>query len=52
MQHPQEDHWEAALRVVHYLKGNPGQGILLRADSDLHLTTYCDSDWASCPLTR
>jgi len=24
MQHPQEDHWEATLRVVCYLKGNPG----------------------------
>ncbi|GAA0186217.1 hypothetical protein LIER_33505 [Lithospermum erythrorhizon] len=43
---------EAALRVVKYLKGCPGQGILLGSDSDLHLTGWCDSDWASCPLTR
>ncbi|KAL6317028.1 hypothetical protein AAG906_026792 [Vitis piasezkii] len=26
---PKDEHWEAALRVVRYLKGNPGQGILL-----------------------
>lgn len=52
MQSPQQDHWSAALRVVRYLKGNPGQGILLRADCDLHLYGWCDSDWASCPLTR
>lgn len=37
MQHPREEHWEAALRVVRYLKKNSGQGILLRADSDLSL---------------
>ena len=52
MQTPRQDHWEAALRVVHYLKGNPGQGIFLSSNSDLRLFAYYDSDWASCPLTR
>ena len=52
MQTPRQDHWDAALRVVRYLKGNPGQGIFLRSNSNLRLFTYCDSDWASCPLTR
>lgn len=51
MQTPREEHWEAALRIVRYLKKNPGQGILLRADSELSLEGWCDSDWASCPLT-
>ncbi|KAF7821316.1 retrovirus-related Pol polyprotein from transposon TNT 1-94 [Senna tora] len=37
MQQPKQDHWEAALRVVRYLKGNPGQGILLDATCDLRL---------------
>ncbi|XP_062088603.1 uncharacterized mitochondrial protein AtMg00810-like [Humulus lupulus] len=52
MQDPRCEHWEAALRVVRYLKGTPGQGISLRADSDLSLQGWCDSDWAACPLTR
>lgn len=52
MQTPRVDQWEAALRVVRYLKGNPGQGVLLRSDSNLRLTAYCDSDWATCPITR
>ncbi|CAH9074495.1 unnamed protein product [Cuscuta epithymum] len=52
MQKPLAEHWSAALRVVRYLKGSPGQGILLRADSDLTLIGWCDSDWAACPLTR
>lgn len=49
---PRLDHWNAAIRVVRYLKGCPGQGILLRSDCDQSLTGWCDSDWASCPLTR
>ena len=52
MQAPRLEHWEAALRVVRYLKGAPGQGILLRADSDLTLQGWCDSDWAACPISR
>lgn len=49
---PRPGHWETALRVVRYLKGTPGQGILLRADSDLSLQGWCDSAWAACPVTR
>ena len=52
MQSPRQEHWDAALRVVRYLKGCPGQGILLSSICDLSLTGWCDSDWASCPLTR
>ncbi|KAH7538135.1 hypothetical protein FEM48_Zijuj03G0166900 [Ziziphus jujuba var. spinosa] len=52
MQEPRIEHWEAALRVVRYLKGTLNQGILLRADSDLSLHGWCDSDWAACPVTR
>ncbi|KAL1204160.1 Retrovirus-related Pol polyprotein from transposon RE2 [Cardamine amara subsp. amara] len=52
MQKPRLDHWFAALRVVRYLKTDPGQGILLRSDKNFQLTGWCDSDWGSCPLTR
>ena len=52
MQTPKEAHWEVALRVVQYLKGNLGQGVLLRKDCDLQLSSWCDSDWIECPLTR
>jgi hypothetical protein len=46
------NHWEAALRVVRFLKGNPGQGIFFSKKCDLQLHGWCDLDWASCPLTR
>ncbi|KAJ9561852.1 hypothetical protein OSB04_007012 [Centaurea solstitialis] len=52
MQSPRLEHWEAAFRVVRYLKGTPGKGILLRANDDLALTGWCDSDWAACPISR
>lgn len=50
MQTSRNANWDAALFVVRYLKGCLGPGIL--ADSPLVLATYCDSDWASCLLTR
>ncbi len=52
MQDPREDHWNAAVRVLRYIKNSPGQGILLQADNSLELTAYCDSDWAGCPTSR
>lgn len=52
MQAPRQEHWEAAVRVVRYLKWNPGQGVLLKAGQPLTLTAWCDADWGACPLTR
>jgi len=52
MQEPREDHMDAARRIVRYLKGSAGQGILLPKDNNLQLVGYCDSDWGTCPITR
>lgn len=52
MKAPHVAHWDAALRVVRFLKGCPGQGILLRSDSSLKLSVYVDADWSTCPITR
>lgn len=38
--------------MVRYLKGTPGQGILLCSDCDLKIHGWCDSDWRGCRLTR
>ena len=45
-------HMQAATRVLRYIKGSPGQGILFPSSNTLHVTAYTDSDWASCPTTR
>lgn len=52
MNKPHDDQWLAALKVVRYLKGTLGQGVLLRAESKDHVSGWCDSDWAACPLTK
>ncbi|GAA0179840.1 hypothetical protein LIER_30025 [Lithospermum erythrorhizon] len=38
LQAPRQDHWNAVVHVVRYLKGCPGQGILLRSDCNLALS--------------
>nr|AGN12769.1 putative retroelement polyprotein [Leavenworthia alabamica] len=52
MQAPRAEHWDIALRVVRYIKHNPGQSILPRSDSPLTLNVWCDADFSGCPLTR
>lgn len=52
MQKPQEEHWLAALKVVRYLKGTIGQGVLFRANTTLSVTGWCDSDWGADPSSR
>ena len=52
MKAPQKDHWDAAQRVIRYLKGCPSQGVMLQSDSRLRVTAFCDADWSSCPITR
>ncbi|KAG7578293.1 Retrotransposon Copia-like N-terminal [Arabidopsis thaliana x Arabidopsis arenosa] len=52
MQQPRAKHWAAVIRVVRYLKGCPGQGIVLSSDPDLQLTAYCDSDFSTCSMSR
>ena len=52
MNQPRKSHFDAAIRVLRYLKGTPGQGLLFPAKNNLKLVGYCDADWASCPTTR
>ncbi|XP_074291421.1 uncharacterized protein LOC141618213 [Silene latifolia] len=49
---PRKEHLDAALRVVRYIKGNPGKGIVMSTDTVFQLHGYSDSDWGRCPLTR
>ncbi|XP_031283676.1 secreted RxLR effector protein 161-like [Pistacia vera] len=52
MQSPKQSHLEAALRVIRYVKKEPALGLLMSAKSTKELVAFCDSDWASCAVSR
>ncbi|XP_041994163.1 secreted RxLR effector protein 161-like [Salvia splendens] len=49
---PCTDHWEAAEKILRYLKGSPGHGLFYSSNSKPVLSIFSDVDWASCPDTR
>ncbi|CAO2841169.1 unnamed protein product [Amaranthus hypochondriacus] len=46
MHRPQVQHMEAVLRILRYLKGTPGKGIVFWRNGHLRLQAYTDADWA------
>jgi hypothetical protein len=49
---PTEKHFQAATRVLRYLKKSPGQGLFFPKDSSLMLSGFSDADWAGCLDSR
>ena len=52
MARPRKPHYATALKVLHYLKNEPGRGVFFSTSSELHVKGFCDADWASCPDTK
>ena len=52
MHDPRDPHLQAAYRVLHYLKGNPGKGILFKKNDTLALEAYTDADYAGSLVDR
>ncbi|KAL0423852.1 UNVERIFIED_CONTAM: putative mitochondrial protein [Sesamum radiatum] len=52
VQHPCQQHLDAALHLVRYLKASPSTGLFFPSNNDFKLKAYCDADWAACPLSR
>ncbi|GAV64806.1 hypothetical protein CFOL_v3_08321 [Cephalotus follicularis] len=46
MQAPQKAHWDAAIRILRYLKSAPGKGLIYRPNRHMDLVAYSDADWA------
>ncbi|GKE67707.1 hypothetical protein Tco_1521868, partial [Tanacetum coccineum] len=49
---PLQSHFEAALRVLRYLKSAPGASIIYTKSATISISAYADSDWAKCKMTR
>ncbi|XP_021986041.1 uncharacterized mitochondrial protein AtMg00810-like [Helianthus annuus] len=49
---PTNGHFKIALRLLRYLKGSPGKGILFSKGDSLDLKVFSDSDWGKCIKTR
>ena len=52
MHNPKEVHLQAAHRILQYLKGNPGKGILFKRNGGLVLEAYTDADYAGSLVDR
>ena len=46
MHSPRPEHYEAVLRILRYLKGTPGKGLLFANNGHLEVEVYTDADWA------
>ena len=40
------------IRILRYIKGTPGQGVLYENKGHTHIVGYCDADWVGSPADR
>ncbi|GJS99232.1 putative RNA-directed DNA polymerase [Tanacetum coccineum] len=52
MHKPLKSHLKIALKVLRYLKNNPGMGIHIVKQPKVSLEAFVDADWAKCIVTR
>lgn len=52
MQKPRTSHFSALIHTLRYVNHTIGQGILLKADTNITLQVFSDSDWAACMDSR
>lgn len=52
MHEPRKPHWDATLRILRYIKSNPGQDLLFSSTNCLTFKAFCDLDWGGYCATR
>jgi len=52
MHSPGPEHFEAVYRILRYLKGSPGKGLLFEKHGHLQIEVYTDADWAGSITDR
>jgi hypothetical protein len=46
LHNPNEDHMDAVIRILRYLKASLGKGLMFSKNSHLKITGHTDADWA------
>ena len=49
---PCEDHWNAVIRILKYIKRSPRKGLLYGSYNHTRVVCYSDADWAGSPFDR
>ena len=49
---PCEDHWNAIIRILKYIKGSPGKGLLYGSKNHTKVVCYSDVDWTESPSDK
>ncbi|XP_057749111.1 retrovirus-related Pol polyprotein from transposon RE1 isoform X1 [Arachis stenosperma] len=52
MHSPGQEHMDAVFRILRYLKGSPGKGLLYKKHGHLQVEAYTDADWAGNVMDR
>ena len=52
LERPTEKHWNAAMRILKYLKNTKKYGIMYESRKQGKIRVFSDSDYGSCPETR
>ncbi|KAB2632525.1 hypothetical protein D8674_028772 [Pyrus ussuriensis x Pyrus communis] len=50
MHSPTMEHFNLVKRILRYLKGSVGRGIIIKKNASTQITGYCDADWAGNSL--
>ena len=52
LQSPCDNPWDAVVRILRYVKGTLGQGVLYEDRGHTQIVGYNDVDWADSPIDR
>ena len=52
LQSPCDSHWDAMIRILRYIKGTLGQGVLYENKGHTQIVGYYDADWVGSPADR
>ena len=52
LQSPCDSHWDVVVRILHYVKGTSGQGVLYENRGHTQIVGYSDANWAGSPTYR